>query len=147
MREMREDPERFIEDSEDDEALQDTFCSLKIGGKAYPELRYADDTVLMSTTPEGLEKMIKATKKHSENQNLYLNAKKTKIMKTDKSKKEPYITIDNEAIENVQKFEYLGSMITSDGDVNKEIKRRLAIATKKLKQMKKLWQGTDNATK
>ena len=32
----------------------------------------------LSNTPEGLEKMIRAVKHHSEEQNLYLNAKKTK---------------------------------------------------------------------
>ena len=36
-----------------------TYDSLNIGGRAIPELRYADDTALLSTTPEGIEKMIK----------------------------------------------------------------------------------------
>ena len=77
MRNVRNDEQRYISQ---DNQLHDTYDSLNIGGRKYPELRYADDTVLLSTTPEGLEKMIHAVKKHSENQNLYLNAKKTKIL-------------------------------------------------------------------
>ena len=63
-----------------------------------PELRYADDTVLFSATPEGLEKMIRSVKQHSEDQNLFLNAKKTKIMKTDKTERTTNIVIDGDTI-------------------------------------------------
>ena len=78
MRNFRDDSQRF-DDPEDPE--RDTYDSISVGGRSLPELRYADDTVLLSSTPEGLEKMIKSVKNHSENQNLFLNAKKTKIMK------------------------------------------------------------------
>ena len=33
------------------------------------------------TTPEGLKRIIKTVKNHSESQNLFLNAKKTKLLK------------------------------------------------------------------
>ena len=120
---------------------------MNIGGRKYPELRYADDTVLLSTTPEGLEKMIHAVKKHSENQNLYLNAKKTKILRTDKTTRATNITIDNDLIEEVIDFDHLGSLITNNGDGLKEIRRRMGIAMKKLKTLKNLWKGTGETKK
>jgi hypothetical protein len=40
-------------------------------------------------------------------------------------------------------FEYLGSLITNNGDTIKETKRRTSIALQKLKQMKKLWGETN----
>ena len=43
-----------------------------------PELRYSD-TKLQS---ERLEKMIRAGKMYSKNQNIFLNAKKTELMRT-----------------------------------------------------------------
>ena len=144
MRNVRSDEHRY---ENRDGQEYDTFDSLNIGGQKYPELRYADDTVLLSTTPEGLEKMIRAVKTHSENQNLFLNAKKTKIMRTDKTTRATNIIIGNDVIEEVPDFDYLGSLITNNGDGIKEIKRRLGMATKKLTKMKRLWKGTDENTK
>ena len=125
----------------------DTYDSLNIGGNSLPELRYADDTVLLSSTPEGLEKMINSVKNHSEQQNLFLNAKKTKIMKTDKTERSTNIVIGGDLIEEVIDFDYLGSLITQNGDGIKEIRRRLGMSTKKLKSMEKLWKGSNNETK
>ena len=48
--------------------------------------------------------MILCVKNHSEAK---ISANKTKIMKTDKTK----IKINDEELENVNKFEYLGSML------------------------------------
>ena len=144
MRNVRSDEHRY--ESRDGQEY-DTFDSLNIGGQKYPELRYADDTVLLSTTPEGLEKMIRAVKTHSENQNLFLNAKKTKIMRSDKTTRATNIIIGNDVIEEVPDFDYLGSLITNNGDGIKEVKRRLGMATKKLSKMKRLWKGTDENTK
>ena len=144
MRNFRDDIQRY-DDPEHPE--YDTYESLSIGGRPLPEIRYADDTVLFSSTPEGLEKMIRSVKHHSEDQNLYLNAKKTKIMKTDKTDRATNIIIGGDLVEEVTDFEYLGSLITQNGDGIKEIKRRLGIATQKLKAMKKLWKGNNEETK
>ena len=144
MRNVRSDEHRY---ENRDGQEYDTFDSLNIGGQEYPELRYADDTALLSTTPEGLEKMIRAVKTHSENQNLFLNANKTKFMRTDKTTRATNIIIGNDVIEEVPDFDYLGSLITNNGDGIKEIKRRLGMATKKLTKMKRLWKGADENTK
>ena len=125
-----------------------TKCyALNIGGYEIPELRYADDTTLLSSTASGLEKTIMSVKSHNEAQNLYLNANKTKIMNTDKTKTKTKITINGKELENVNKFEYLGSMLCNNGDGIKEIKKRLNMALQKLKQMKNIWQGTNRRTK
>ena len=39
-------------------------------------LRYADDQALLSKSQEGLENVIGAVKKHSEDKGLYLNVKR-----------------------------------------------------------------------
>src|ERR1700729_1708372 len=115
--------------------------------QSIPQLRYADDTVLLSTSEEGLENLIKSTKKHSEDQHLYLNTQKTKIMSTEKSKCSPKITINNEELQNVESYDYLGSTVSNNGDCYKEISRRLAIAIRKLNTMKNLWQSTSKELK
>ena len=120
---------------------------MSIGGHNIPELRYADDTVLLSTSPEGLKRLIESVKKHSESQNLHLNAKKSKIMKTDKTNREPITQIGDDDIEVVKDFNYLGSMLYNNGDIRREVKRRCSMALNRLKQMKSLWQGTAKSTR
>ena len=123
------------------------FDSLNIGGHDLSELRYADDTVLLSTTPEGLERLILSVKENSENQNLFLNTKKTNIMKTDKSSQYPDIKINDESIEVVNEFQYLGTLLSHNGNILREVKRRCSMVIQKLKKMKKVWQGTSITTR
>ena len=144
MRRVRHDPQRYRDPDNKD---FDFFSSLNVGSRKYPELRYADDTVLLSTTHGGLKEIIRSVKTYSEKQNLYLNANKTKIMKTDKTQTEIDIKIENNTVEEIEEFEYLGSIISNNGDINKEIQIRMAIALQKTRQMRKLWHGTDKNTK
>ena len=123
------------------------FNGLKVNGQEIYELRYADDTALISDTKEGLAKLITTVKEHSEMKELKLNVKKTKIMDVNGCRESSEVTVDGEEIESVESFEYLGSLIEADGDGTKEIKRRLAMASKKLTEMKKLWKATNKDMK
>ena len=67
--------------------------------------------------------MIGAVKKHSEDKGLYLNVKKTKIMDNSVCKRPTDITVGGEVIEQVDSFEYLGSLIDNKADITSEIKR------------------------
>lgn len=89
MREVEHDPRKWEYDEP------------KMQGLPIRDLRYADDTVLLATTPRGLENLIMAVKEHSEEKDLYLNVKKTKIMDTDRCRKKAVITIGGEEIERV----------------------------------------------
>ena len=53
---------------------------LPVGGTKITELRYADDTALFSTTPEGLNNLVQAVNKHSAAYKLSINAAKTEIL-------------------------------------------------------------------
>jgi hypothetical protein len=55
--------------------------------------------------------------------------------------------VNNQKLEVVASFEYLGSLINNTEDTIKEIKRRTSIALQKLKQLKKLLGRTDGTTK
>ena len=85
-----------------------------IQGLPIRDFRYADDTALLATTTRGLEDLRRSVKEHSEQKGLHLNVKKTKIMDTDKCKKEAVIKLDEE-IERVNSFEYLGVRIEANG--------------------------------
>ena len=123
------------------------FNELNIHRHRIKDLRYTDDTSLLSHTPSGLTCLINSVKTHSEEKNLNLNVKKTKVMKTNRTSEIPIIKINGETLENVHSYEYLGSTITDNSDGTKEVKKQLAMASNKLSQMKNLWKGEDKQTK
>ncbi|GFS10471.1 hypothetical protein ElyMa_006647700 [Elysia marginata] len=60
------------------EDTEDKYSAMKLNGNPITELRYANDTALLSKTTEGLNELMQNVKKFSQNKNLLLNAKKTK---------------------------------------------------------------------
>jgi len=132
--------EGIMRDVEND-PRKDAYDEPRIQGMPVRDLRYADDTALLSTTPKGLENLIKSVKEHSEHRGLYLNVKKTKC------KDQAIIQVEGEEIERVNSFEYLGAKIEANGKTTPEIRRRLAMATSKLKKMEKIWKGQCIQTK
>ena len=92
----------------------------KIARKNINNLRYADDTTLMTESEEELKSILMKLKEESEKVGLKLNIQKTKIMASG-----PITSweIDGETVETVSDFIFLGSTVTADGDCSHEIKR------------------------
>ena len=59
--------------------LEEAQDEIKIAGRTINNLRYADDTTLMSETEEELKILLMKVKRESENFGLMLNIEKTKI--------------------------------------------------------------------
>ena len=76
------------------------FDESKVNGQVIRDLRYADDTVFLSRSEDGLENLTKSVKDPNESKNLLLNVKKTKILDILGSIPSK-ISVDGEAIENV----------------------------------------------
>ena len=87
-------------------------------------LRYTDDTTLMAESKDELKSLLKV-KEESEKVGLNLNIQKTEIMSSS-----PITSwqIDEETMETVTDFSFLGSKITADGNCRHEIKRCLLLA-------------------
>ena len=120
---------------------------LSVEGTKITELRYADDTALFSTTPEGLNNLVQAVNKDSAAYKLSINAAKTKIMELDKWHENTNIVIDNINVERVQSFQYLGAMFTTNGDGASNIKQRLAMAVQALNSIHYLWENASKELK
>ena len=102
-------------------------AGIKIAGRNVHNLRYADDTTLMTESEEALKSLLMKGKEESEEVGLKLNIQKTYIMASDN------ITswqIEGETVETVADFIFGGSKITVDGDCSHEIKRRLLLGRK-----------------
>ena len=123
----------------EEEQSNNEYDELLVGGTNINELRYADDTALFSTTPDGLNYLVQAVNKHSAAYELSINAAKTKIMELDKCQENTNIVIDNINIARVQSFQYLGAMLATNGDGASNIKQRLAMKVQPLNNMQYLW--------
>ena len=110
---------------------------ITIHGQNINNLRYADDTALIADDKDNLQKVVDRVKDVSSKAGLEMNVKKTKTMVTSKNpeNKSINIIVNNEALQQVQKFIYLGTEIHEDGKSNKEIERRSCIAKEKFSKI------------
>ena len=104
--------------------LDEAQAEIKIAGRNINNLRYADDTTLMTESEEELKNLLMKVKEESEKVDLKLNIQKTKIMASG-----PISSwwIDGETLAD---FTLLDFRITADGDCSHEIKRRLLFGRK-----------------
>ena len=85
--------------------LDETQAGIKIARRNNNNLRYADDTTLMTESKEELKSLLKKVKEESEKVCLKLNIQKTKIMASG-----PITSweIDGETEETVSRLYFLG---------------------------------------
>ena len=101
-------------------------------------LRYADDTVIFAETEYELRHLMEREQK-----GLFLNITKSYTMVFSKSSSIPtfHIKVHGNPLEQVNSFIYHGSVFTSDGRCEKELKRRIEIAKTAFTSMKKVLCG------
>src|SRR5215467_15053331 len=120
--------------------MQNTLCDedkgIRIGGRIVNNLRYADDTTLLAESEEDLKYLLTKVKEESLKMGLHLNMKKTKIMATGNVET---FNIDGEAIEVVDCYNLLGSMVNQYGTSSQEIKKRIAVGKRTMKDLDKLF--------
>lgn len=99
-----------------------------IGGRTISNLRYADDVALLAESEAELKTLLKSVSNESQQYDLYMNVKKTKIMVCSNQSIQVNMHHNGEPVEQVDTFCYLGASFSSTNDSSKEIRRRLAIA-------------------
>ena len=109
--------------------LEEAQAGIKIARR---NIRYADDTTLMAESEEELKRLLTKVKEESEKVGLKLNIQKTKTMASG-----PITSwqIDGEIVETVSDFILGVSKTTADGDCSHEIKRRLLLGRKVMKNL------------
>ena len=105
--------------------LDEAQAGINIGRRRnINNLRYADETTLTAESKEVLKSLLMKVKEESERAGLKFSIQKTKIMASSS------ITswqIDEETMETVKDFIFLGSKINAYGDCSCEIKRHLLL--------------------
>ena len=109
------------------QARWSTRWNHKIARRNINNLRYTDDTTLKAESEEELKSFLTKVKEESEKAGLKLNIQKTKIMASS-----PITSwqINEETMETVTDFIFLGSKVTIDGDFSHKIKRYLLLGRK-----------------
>ena len=95
----------------------------------------------MAESEEKLKSLLLNMKKKSEKAGLKLNIQKTKIIASG-----PITSwqIDEETMETVTYFIFLGSKITADGDCGHEIKRCLLLGRKAIANLDNIFKSRDH---
>ena len=131
-----------------------TVDSAEIGGKLIHKLAYTDDIEKFNSQEHLLQadtnKVVSATKAFG----MVINTAKTKVMQVsgDPTSRNVQLTIKGEPVENVDSFVYLtevrrlGSLLTSDNDCSKSIKRRLGLAGASFKNLLPIWKNKTLST-
>ena len=107
--------------------LDEAQTGIKIAGRDINNLKYTDDTTLMSESEKELKNLLMKVKEESDKAGLKVNIQKMKIMTSG-----PITSwqIDGKIMETVTDVIFLGSKITADGDCSHEIKRHLLLGRK-----------------
>ena len=105
--------------------LEESQAGIKTAGRNINNIRYANNTTLMTESKEELKSLLIRVKEGSAG--LKLNIQKTKIMAS--SPTSSWQT-EGEKVKAVTDFIFLGSQITADGDCSHEIKRHLLLGRK-----------------
>ena len=115
--------------------LDEAQARIKIARRNINNLRYADDTTLMAESEEELKSLLMKVEEERERAGWKLNIQKMKIQKMMALSPITSWKIDGETIQTVRDFILGGSKITADGDCSHEIKRRLLLGRKAMRNL------------
>ena len=120
--------------------LEEAQAGIKIARRNINNLRYADDSTLMTESEEELKSLMMKVKEEIEKAGFKLNIQKTKIMASG-----PITSwqIDVETVKTVTDFILGGSKITADSDCSHEIKRCLLLGRKIMTNLDSILKSRD----
>ena len=110
-------------------ALHDENFGISIGGRDWRDLGYADDLSVIAKTLAELQRMMKRIISESNEFGLKLNYSKTKIMFIGPQATRNVLTsvkIENNDVEVVSSFEYLGRRLNNKADDQEEVKSKIS---------------------
>ena len=120
------------------DALDGHDCTVNIGGRTLSNLRFADDIDGLAGSEQELANLAERLDKSSTNYGMEISAEKTKIMTNNPAGIQSDIVISSQKLETVEKFKYLGAIISDDGS-KVEVLARIAQTSSALAKLKPIW--------
>ena len=105
-------------------------------------LNLVDDLALLSHTQEQMQAKTSILNSLSESVGLRIHPGKSKVLRTDAQRK-GQVTVDGNALEDVETFCYLGSIIDREGGTGAEIKSRIGKAQAAFISLNRIWKTRD----
>jgi hypothetical protein len=111
----------------------------KVGGQIISTVRYAEDLVLLAKEETILQSTIDKLTEDGREYGMEINVDKTKTMRISRQSTQLQIKTNKKPAENVEEFNYFGSMITNDARCTRDIKARIAVAKAAFNRKKTLF--------
>ncbi|KAG1669363.1 putative uncharacterized transposon-derived protein F52C9.6 [Nymphon striatum] len=115
-----------------------TSKGIPINGDRLTNLRFADDVVLFSESPQELQLMVEELRTASSKVGLEINLSKTKVMFNRNIEIQPIMT-GNVALDQVDRYIYLGQLISIHRDWEPEVRRRVALGWLAFGRLNNVW--------
>lgn len=113
---------------------------ININGTLLNHLRFADDLIIVCDNAASLQQMLQQLTEASKVVGLTINKTKTKAMT---NSEEIAIIVDNEKIEYVRSYSYLGQLIAFQDQTNSEIERRISSAWNRYWSLKEIFKSKE----
>ena len=110
------------------------------------DLDYADDLALLSHTQQQMQEKTNIVAANSTRLGLNVHKGKTKLLKVNSNNTSPII-LNGEALEDIDHFTYLGSIINKKGGTDADVQSRVGKARTAFLQLKNIWSSRDISLK
>lgn len=114
---------------------------INVSGKLVNNLRFADDIDIIQEDCDMLFDQTERLRIAAAQTGLIMNTGKTKTLVFGDRTIEKQMHIAGDVIENVEQFEYLGSLLTWDNNCTEEIKRRIGKSIGAMSALKHIWKS------
>ena len=109
--------------------------------KQLEDLDFADDVTLLSHRKKDAQEKLSRMAEEAKKTGLNINIGKTEVMRINNRQQDP-IQLQQENIKEVDKFVYLGSVVSKNGGTDEDIKSRINKARHAFTTLKPIWRST-----
>ena len=120
------------------DALGDHEGTVSIGGRTITDLLFADVIDGLDGQEQELVKLVNHLEEASTAYSMQVNAGKTQLMTNNTNSISTDITTDNQKLETVRSFKYLGTIVLDEGS-KPEVLSRIAQTTAAVTKLKVIW--------
>ncbi|KAK7109158.1 hypothetical protein V1264_013249 [Littorina saxatilis] len=107
------------------------------------DLDFADDVALLSHTQQQMQEKTSTVANNSARFGLNIHKGKSKVLRTNATANTTPITLDGEALQEVDNFTYLGSIVDKQGGTDVDVRVRIGKARAAFLQLKNVWGSAD----
>jgi hypothetical protein len=111
-------------------------------GSQLDDLDFADDLALLLHTQQQMQEKTNIVAVTSSRLGLNIHKGKSRVLKVNATNTSP-ITLEGEALEQVDSFTYLGSILDTQGGTEADVKARINKARVAFMQLKNIWSSRD----